>query len=53
MFPITKLLKLFCLFFGCKNNKATLEPIAAFITLLENVSPIRIINVIKIPANKD
>ena len=48
--PPIRLLKLFCLFFGCKNTKATLEPIAAFITLLEKDSPIKIINVIANPA---
>ena len=52
-FPITKLLNLFCLFLGCKNSNATLEPIAAFITLFEKVSPSRIITVIKIPASND
>ena len=52
-FPITKLLNLFCLFLGCKNSNATLDPIAAFITLFEKVSPSRITTVIKIPASND
>tara|TARA_B110001454_G_C12696744_1_gene424746 strand:+ start:245 stop:364 length:120 start_codon:yes stop_codon:yes gene_type:complete len=38
---------------GCKNTQATLEPIAAFITLLEKDSPINIISVIDNPAKLD
>ena len=51
--PTTRLLKRFCLFLGCKKSNATLEPIAALITLLENVSPTRMIIVINMPARRD